>query len=58
MSKQKKKFESDKAELDKKHEEELTSAEAAANQKMIQGVVASGVLTLIIAYFLFKVAGL
>lgn len=56
MTKQKKKFEADKADLDKKHEEELAAAEGSANQKMITGVVASGVLTLIIAYFLFSSA--
>lgn len=54
MSKQKKEFETKKAEQDKKHEEELTAALSSIQQQRMTGAMVSAFVTLIIAYFLFS----
>ena len=54
MSKQKKEFETKKADQEKKHQEELAAALGGAQQQMITGAIGSAVITLIIAYFLFS----
>jgi len=54
MSKQKKEFETKKAEQDKKHSEELTAALSDGQQQRMTGAMVSAFVTLILAYFLFS----
>jgi len=54
MSKQKKEFETKKADQDKKHQEELTAALSGVQQERMTGAMVSAFVTLILAYFLFS----